>query len=81
MDIVPNRPYRHFKGNLYYVHNIVTHTETGEALVSYQALYEPYGMFVRPVEMFTEVVPEDRVDNLMGQKFRFELFEGGISGV
>lgn len=33
------RPYRHFKGKLYYVHNIVTHTETEEVLVSYQALY------------------------------------------
>ena len=31
------RPYRHFKGKLYYVHNIVTHTETEEVLVSYQA--------------------------------------------
>lgn len=37
------RPYRHFKGKLYYVHNIVTHTETEEVLVSYQALYPPYG--------------------------------------
>ncbi len=43
------RPYRHFKGKLYYVHNIVTHTETEEVLVSYQALYPPYGMFVRPL--------------------------------
>ena len=48
------RPYRHFKGKLYYVHNIVTHTETEEVLVSYQALYPPYGMFVRPLDMFME---------------------------
>lgn len=27
------RPYRHFKGKLYYVHSIVTHTETEEKLV------------------------------------------------
>ena len=34
--IETQRPYRHFKGKLYYVHNIVTHTETEEVLVSYQ---------------------------------------------
>ena len=37
------RPYRHFKGKLYYVHNIVTHTETEEVLVSYQAYIHHMG--------------------------------------
>mgnify|MGYP000824435930 FL=1 len=58
------RPYRHFKGKLYYVHNIVTHTETEEVLVSYQALYPPYGMFVRPLDMFMEEVEDGREDNI-----------------
>ena len=46
MNIEVQRPYRHFKGKLYYVHSIVTHTETRETLVSYQALYPPYGINV-----------------------------------
>ena len=66
--IETQRPYRHFKGKLYYVHNIVTHTETEEVLVSYQALYQPYGMFVRPLDMFMEEVEPGREDNITNQK-------------
>ena len=64
------------KGKLYYVHNIVTHTETEEVLVSYQALYPPYGMFVRPLDMFMEEVEDGREDNITNQKYRFELYDG-----
>lgn len=70
------RPYRHFKGNLYYVHQIIEHTETGEILVSYQALYPPYGMYARPIDMFLEEIDTEREDNVTNQKYRFELYEG-----
>lgn len=70
------RPYMHFKGKLYYVHNIITHTEEDIKLVSYQALYPPYKMYARPLEMFLEEVEEGRVDNVTNQKYRFELYEG-----
>ena len=40
--IEPLRPYRHFKGRLYYVHSVGEHSETGEVMVTYQALYPPY---------------------------------------
>lgn len=70
------RPYRHFKGKLYYIHQIVTHSETNEELVSYQALYPPYKMFVRPLEMFLEKVEENREDNITNQIYRFELYKG-----
>lgn len=70
------RPYRHFKGKLYYVHSIVQHTETREILVSYQALYPPYGMFVRPIDMFLEEIDANREDNITKQKYRFELYKG-----
>lgn len=75
-EIEIQRPYRHFKGKLYYVHNIITHTETGEKLVSYQALYEPYVMSARPLDMFLEKVEEGRVDNVTNQIYRFELYKG-----
>ena len=70
------RPYRHFKGKLYYVHNIVQHTETDEMMVSYQALYPPYGMFARPLDMFAEGIDKDREDNITSQEYRFELYKG-----
>lgn len=75
-EIIAKRPYRHFKGKLYYVHDIVMHTETGEWMVSYQALYEPYGMFVRSLDMFAEKIDLGRPDNVTNQTYRFELYNG-----
>lgn len=75
-NIEIQRPYRHFKGKLYYVHNILEHTETGEKIVAYQALYPPYGMYARPLEMFLEKIEKGRIDNITNQVYRFELYTG-----
>lgn len=48
--------YQHYKGNLYQVFNVVTHSETREELVVYQCLYGDYSMWVRPLSMFTETI-------------------------
>lgn len=69
------RPYKHFKGKLYYVHDIVIHSETGEKLVSYQCLYPPYGMFVRPLDMFASKVDKEKYPDVK-QEYRFELYTG-----
>lgn len=74
-NIEVKRLYRHFKGNLYYVHDIAVHSETGEKMVVYQAMYGDYGMFVRPFYMFIEEVEEGRKNNITNQKYRFEIFE------
>lgn len=66
--------FRHFKGDLYLVEGVCTHSETGEKMVLYRALYGECGLFVRPYNMFLEEVEEGKV-NPTGQKYRFEEFE------
>lgn len=51
--------YRHYKGNEYEVLGEGTHTETEEKFVVYKALYEPYGIWIRPYDMFFERVTID----------------------
>ena len=65
--------FRHFKGDLYLVEDIVTHSETQEKMVLYRALYGECGLFVRPYDMFLESVPAEKL-NPTGQKYRFEEF-------
>lgn len=51
--------YRHYKGDLYQVLHTAHHSETEEALVVYRCLYGEYGVWVRPLAMFTETVEVD----------------------
>lgn len=51
--------YRHYKGALYEFLEIATHSETGERLAVYRALYGDYGVWVRPLGMFAETVDKD----------------------
>jgi hypothetical protein len=62
--------YRHFKDHWYKVIDIAEHTETGEKVVVYYPLYKEKQLFVRPVEMFLESVPEGK-ENPTGQGYRF----------
>ena len=48
--------YRHYKGNLYQVLHTAQHSETEESLVVYRCLYGEYGVWVRPLTMFTETI-------------------------
>ena len=48
--------YRHFKGNVYRVLHIAKHSETLEDIVVYQAMYGERGVWVRPKNMFEEVI-------------------------
>lgn len=67
------RIFRHFKGDLYLVEDIVIHSETQERLVLYRALYGECGRFVRPYNMFLEKVPDNK-ENPTGQIYRFEEY-------
>ncbi len=57
-NILPGR-YRHFKGNEYEVIGIAKHSETEEPMVVYKALYGDGGIWVRPAEMWNEMISRD----------------------
>ncbi|MGN1258644.1 MAG: DUF1653 domain-containing protein [Christensenellales bacterium] len=67
MEVIVGRIYKHYKGNYYIVENIAIHSETGDKMVIYRALYEDCKVYARPYNNFIERV------NKGNQEFRFQL--------
>ncbi len=74
---------RHFKREwvsqetseyLYKVLAFAQHTETGERLVIYQALYAPFKICARPYAMFMSLVDREKYPDVK-QTYRFEKLE------
>ena len=59
MEEIKLGKYRHFKGNEYEVIHLATHSETGEQMVVYRALYGDGGVWVRPASMWNETITRD----------------------
>lgn len=62
--------YKHYKGGEYEVVDIVIHSETLENMVLYRQLYGDYKLWVRPIEMWNQIISIEGIE-----KRRFEFVQ------
>ena len=72
MEVLLGRIYKHFKGDMYIVEDVVIHSETKEKMVLYRALYGNGLRYVRPYDMFLSKVDKIKYPDVK-QEYRFQL--------
>ena len=77
-EIKIGKIYKHFKGKLYQVLDIVNDSESNndaeyKKIVIYRALYGEHLTWARPYDMFMSEVDREKYPNIK-QQYRFELY-------
>ena len=67
---IKNGIYQHYKGHKYRVLGVAKHSESLEELVVYQSL-DNNDLWVRPIKMFLEDVPNLNGDGSMVPRFKY----------
>lgn len=71
----PGDIWAHFKGNMYQICAIATHTETGELLVIYHKV-NGIDLYARPYDMFMSEVDRKKYPDVK-TKYRFTFVKKG----
>lgn len=68
----PGEIYQHYKGKLYRIVTLAEHTESGEQLAVYQALYGSFQVYAQPLSLFLDEVDHEKHPDVQA-KLRFTL--------